>query len=119
MEEASCPTTSSEVRSFLGLAGFSSRLIPDFVTIAGLLRALTRNGAKFEWKEAQEKAFNQLKEESTRASMLVYFDKTVHMRVMVDASPVGLGAVPMQEIRPHSRALLSYSCRKLDKRQEI
>lgn len=36
--------------------------------------------------------------------MLVYFDKTVHMRIMVDASPVGLGAVPMQEIRAQSRA---------------
>ena len=48
MREASHPITPSEVRSFLGLVGFSSRFIPDFATIAEPLRALTRNGVKFE-----------------------------------------------------------------------
>ena len=77
----------------IGLVGFSFRCIPDFATIAESLRALTRNGAKFEWKEAQEKAFQTLKEELAGASMLAYFDKTAYTRVIADASPVGLGAV--------------------------
>lgn len=111
MKEASCLTISSEVRSFLGLVGFSSRLIPDFASIAERLRALTRNGAKFEWKEVKEKAFNQLKEELARASTLAYFDKTAHM-IIADASPVGLGAVLVQEVGGQSRAV-SYVSRRL------
>ena len=55
VKDASRPTTPSEVRSFLGLSVFSSRFIPDFATIAEPLRALTRNGVKFEWTEVQEK----------------------------------------------------------------
>ena len=54
VKDASRPTTPSEVRSFLGLVGFSSRFIPDFATIAEPLRALTRNGVKFEWTEVLE-----------------------------------------------------------------
>ena len=34
VKEASRPTTPSEVRSFLGLVGFSSKFIPDFATFA-------------------------------------------------------------------------------------
>ena len=59
VKDASCPTTPSEVRSFLGLAGFSSRFIPDFATIAEPLRALTRNGVKFEVTEVQEKKLSK------------------------------------------------------------
>ena len=44
MKEASHPITPSEVRSFLGLIGFSSRFIPDFATIPEPLRALTLTG---------------------------------------------------------------------------
>ena len=48
--EASRPNSPSEVRTFLGLAGFSSRFVPDFAAVAEPLRALTQKGEKFEWK---------------------------------------------------------------------
>ena len=34
VKEATRPSSASEVRSFLGLVGFSSRFIPDFATKA-------------------------------------------------------------------------------------
>ena len=40
--KASRPTTPSEVRSFLGLVGYSSRFIPNFSTIAETLRKKDR-----------------------------------------------------------------------------
>ena len=39
--ESSRPTTPTEVRSFLGMVGFSARFIPNFATIAELLRAIS------------------------------------------------------------------------------
>ena len=59
--EASQPQTPSEVRSFLGLVGFSARFIPDFATTADPLRKLARKGEPFVWGEKQEQSFQRLK----------------------------------------------------------
>jgi len=40
--ESSRPTTPTEVRSFLGMVGFSARFIPNFATIAEPLRSIAR-----------------------------------------------------------------------------
>ena len=90
--EATRPSSVSEVRSFLGLVGFSSRFIPDFATKAEPLRVLCRKDEKFLWGKAQEEAFNTLKEDMAGASMLAYFDRGAPTEVIANASPVGLGA---------------------------
>ena len=102
VKEASHPITPSEVRSFLGLDGFRSRFIPDFATITEPLRALTRNGVKFEWTEVQDKAFQTLKEQLTEVAILAHFKMTTNTRVIADASPVGLGTVLVQEVNGQS-----------------
>ncbi|KAA0043587.1 DNA/RNA polymerases superfamily protein [Cucumis melo var. makuwa] len=43
------PTSATEIRSFLGLAGYYRRFIEDFSRLALPLTALTRKNAKFEW----------------------------------------------------------------------
>ena len=55
VKEATRPTSASEVRSFLGLVGFSSRFIPDFATKAEPLRVLCRKDEKFLWGKAQRR----------------------------------------------------------------
>lgn len=52
--ELSQPQSPSEVRSFLGLVGFSARFIPDFATTADPLRKIARKGETFVWNEEQE-----------------------------------------------------------------
>ena len=98
VKEATRPSSASEVRSFLGLVGFSSRFIPDFATKAEPLRVPYRKDEKFLWGKAQEEAFNALKEDMAGASMLAYFDRGAPTEVIVDASLVGLGAVLVQEV---------------------
>ena len=43
------PKTATEVRSFLGLAGYYRRYVKNFAAITGPLRALTRKDAVFHW----------------------------------------------------------------------
>ena len=43
------PKTATEVRSFLGLAGYYRRYVKNFTAIAGPLHALTRKDAVFHW----------------------------------------------------------------------
>nr|GEV05890.1 hypothetical protein [Tanacetum cinerariifolium] len=56
------PTTPSEVRSFLGLAGYYRCFIRNFSKIAKPLTSLTQKNQKYEWGEKQDEAFQTLKD---------------------------------------------------------
>ena len=51
------PTAPTEVRSFLGMVGFSARFIPNFSTLAEPLRAISRQGVPFVWGNEQGNHF--------------------------------------------------------------
>lgn len=57
------PTTMKKVRSFLGFVGRYHHLIPNFSARAAVLTNLTKKSKsnKIMWKEACERAFNDLK----------------------------------------------------------
>ncbi|GJR38039.1 putative reverse transcriptase domain-containing protein [Tanacetum coccineum] len=55
------PTTPTEIRQFLGLAGYYRRFIKDFSKIAKSLTELTQKNKKYIWGEDQESAFQLLK----------------------------------------------------------
>ena len=95
--ESSRPATPTEVRSFLGMVGFSARFIPNFATIAEPLRGISRQGVPFVWGSEQEASFQELKQQLASAPVVAYFDKEAHTQVIADASPVGLGAVLVQD----------------------
>ncbi|XP_024995239.1 uncharacterized protein LOC112528443 [Cynara cardunculus var. scolymus] len=55
------PKSASEIRSFLGLAGYYQRFIKDFSKIATPMTNLTKKSIKFDWGEKQEEASRILK----------------------------------------------------------
>ncbi|GJY60650.1 hypothetical protein Tco_0461307 [Tanacetum coccineum] len=56
------PTTPTEVRQFLGLAGYYRRFIKDFLKIAKSLTELTQKNKKYIWGEDQESAYSTAKQ---------------------------------------------------------
>ncbi|KAI3707163.1 hypothetical protein L6452_25432 [Arctium lappa] len=102
------PRTPSEVRSFLGLAGYYRRFIQDFSRIATPLTSLTNKGVKFECKPAQEEAFEVLKEKLSTAPILTLPEGTEGFVVYSDASKLGLGCVLMQQGK-----VIAYASRQL------
>ncbi|KAD3641749.1 hypothetical protein E3N88_30973 [Mikania micrantha] len=102
------PKTPTEVRSFLGLAGYYRRFIQDFSKIASSLTKLTRKGVKYEWGDDQERAFQELKVKLTQAPVLALPDGTDDFVVYSDASYSGLGCVLMQRGR-----VIAYASRQL------
>ncbi|GJY83369.1 putative reverse transcriptase domain-containing protein [Tanacetum coccineum] len=51
------PKTPTEIRQFLGLAGYYRRFIKGFSKIAKSMTKLTQKGIKFDWGEKEENAF--------------------------------------------------------------
>ncbi|GKD24370.1 putative reverse transcriptase domain-containing protein [Tanacetum coccineum] len=54
------PNTPTEIRQFLGLAGYYRRFIEGFSKIAKSMTKLTQKGIKFDWGEREENAFYSL-----------------------------------------------------------
>ncbi|VVA32612.1 PREDICTED: retrotransposon, partial [Prunus dulcis] len=106
------PTSVTEVRSFLGLAGYYRRFVECFSTIAAPLTRLTRKGIKFEWSDECEKSFNELKTRLTTAPVLTLPDDGGNFVIYSDASQQGLRCVLMQ----HGR-VIAYASRQLKKHE--
>nr|GEW77887.1 putative reverse transcriptase domain-containing protein [Tanacetum cinerariifolium] len=64
------PKTVTEVRSFLGLAGYYRRFVEGFSRLALPLTKLMRKGEKFIWNEEREKSFKELKKRLVSAPIL-------------------------------------------------
>lgn len=90
------PSCESEVRSFLGLANYMNKFIPNLATLDEPLRELTKKNTKFEWNEMQKDSFEAIKCAMATATKLGFFARNDHTAVMADASPTGLGAVLLQ-----------------------
>lgn len=104
------PKTKEEVRSFLGLVCYVGRFIPHLATITDPLRQLIKKEAVFEWGKEQEDAFNTIK--TTVFTTLSYFDLNRKTRLVVDASPVGLGAILLQ-FKDNEPLVISYAAKSL------
>nr|GFC59019.1 putative reverse transcriptase domain-containing protein [Tanacetum cinerariifolium] len=64
------PKTATEIRQFLGLAGYYRRFIEGFSKIARPMTKLTQKKVKFEWGDKQEEAFQVIKQKLCSAPIL-------------------------------------------------
>ena len=93
IKQADAPNSVSNVRSLLGMANFVSRFIRNYADIVAPLRDLTHKGVEFKWQEVHQQALDQLKCSLTSDDVMAYFDPRQKTVLIVDASPVGLGAM--------------------------
>lgn len=108
VKDTAPPANVAELRSFLGMTNYSSRFIPHYASITEPLRNLTRQSTDWKWDCKQQSAFDKLKEELSSETIMTYFDPTSEVKILVDASPIGLGAIMSQKqksIAYASRAL--------------
>ena len=123
------PKTPKEVHSFVGLASYYRRFIPNFAKWAGPLHALIvpasfkqkiRKGEmkksdlpEFQWTSACQEGFDQLKKALTEAPVLAYPDYSKPFILETDASLKGLGAVLSQKGDDNEIRVIAYASRSL------
>ncbi|GJR37924.1 putative reverse transcriptase domain-containing protein [Tanacetum coccineum] len=91
------PKTPTEIRHFLGLAGYYRRFIEGFSKIARPMMKLTQKCMKFDWGEKAEAVFELLKQKLYSAPILALPEGSENFVVYCDASHKGLGVVFMQK----------------------
>ncbi|XP_074355780.1 putative mitochondrial protein AtMg00860 [Apium graveolens] len=102
------PKTLTEVRSFLGLAGYYERFVKDFGKIATPMTKLTRKNEKFVRNEKCEESFLELNKRLVTAPILALPDGTGNFVIYSDVSLKVLGCVLMQ----HDK-FIAYAFRQL------
>jgi len=102
------PKSATEIRSFVGLAGYYRRFIEGFSKIVAPLTLLTRKDQPFTWTDKCEESFQELKRRLTSAPILVILDVGKPFVVYCEASHLGLGYVLMQE-----KKAVAYASRQL------
>ena len=91
------PKNVSEVRSFLGLARYYKMFGEGFSRIATPLTKMIRKDVKYDWVDACQQSFEELKGRLTSASVLVLPNGRDGFVVYSDASRQGIGCVLMQK----------------------
>ncbi|GAV62964.1 hypothetical protein CFOL_v3_06486 [Cephalotus follicularis] len=107
------PRSVTEVRSFLGLAGYYRRFIKGFSKLAKPLTQLNQKKSSFVWDDSCEASFQELKSRLISAPLLALPEGNEGFTVYTDAFGKGLGCVLMQ----HGR-VITYASRKLKPYEE-
>ncbi|GJU84536.1 putative reverse transcriptase domain-containing protein [Tanacetum coccineum] len=102
------PKTPTEIRQFLGLAGYYRRFIEGFSKIAKSMTKLTQKGVKFDWGDKAEAAFQLIKQKLRSAPILALPEGSEDFIIYCDASIKGLGVVLMQREK-----VIAYALRQL------
>ena len=96
VKECPQPECVTELRNFLGTAGYYRRFVKGFSTIAAPLHELTNKGAVFNWTPKCQQAFEQLKNCLDAAPVLNFPIPGATYILDTDASDRGIGAVLSQ-----------------------
>ena len=112
------PANVKALRSFLGLASYYRRFIPQFSRIAGPLHALTKKNSVFMWTAACQETFERLRKLLASAPVLAYPDFHVPFILETDASVSRLGAVLAQQQEGGLVRPIAYASRSLQEHEK-
>jgi hypothetical protein len=106
------PARVTDVRAFLGTAGYYRKFIRDFSKIAAPLSELTKDEVKFVWGPQQQESFELLKQALVKGPVLILPDPKLPVVVHTDASGYAVGAV-LQQDQGHGLQPIAFLSKKM------
>ena len=92
------PTSASDVRSFVGLAGFYRHFIKMFSHTTAPLSNLQKKDTQFRWTKEHQTAFEIIKQHIAKLPTLILPREDIPFVVHTDASAFAVGASLMQDL---------------------
>ena len=117
----STPRRVKKIQSFLGLANYYWKFVPNYLRVAEPLTHLTQKTEGFHWDKEQKQAFQDLKNALSRTAHLWISKTTCEKVVETDVSDFVVGAC-LYQIKNGEKWLITYQSRKLSelkKRYEV
>ena len=102
------PTSTIDIRSFLGVAGYYIRFVEGYLSIGSPLTSLTQKMVKFQQSDNCDKSFAELTKRWTTTPFFTLPEGSDGYVIYCDASRVGLGCVLMQRGK-----VIAYASRQL------
>ena len=99
------PPDKETMHSFLGLVNFLNRYTPRLAESCSPLRKLILKDSHYSPGDPEHAAFDAIKAEFQKKTILPYFDRNKETILQTDASKKGFGAVILQEEQPIYYAL--------------
>ena len=110
------PQSIDEIRSLLGLTGYYRKFVKDYAEVAHPLISLLKKGRNYEWGEAQQIAYERLKEALCSYPCLGTIRPTGRLILDTDASDYAVGAV-LSQIQDGVERVLGYFSRTMNEAQ--
>ncbi|XP_028177592.1 uncharacterized protein K02A2.6-like [Ostrinia furnacalis] len=107
------PKNVNELRTFLGMANYYNKFIPNLTAITNPLNELLKKGTEFIWNSKCQTSFDNIKKEILSERVLTYFNPARPLVLATDASPLGLGAVLSHRYPDGSERPIAFASRSL------
>lgn len=91
VSEYPVPKTEKEIRSFLGMANYYRRFIPNYAKLASPISSLLKKDVKLEWSPLCQSSFDSIKFALSSPPVLAYPDTQKPFILTCDASDFAIG----------------------------
>lgn len=118
MQKVPPPTNVTQLKSFLGMVNFYSKFVPRFSTTLAPLYELLKGDVKFIWSVDCQRAFESIKKHLLSDNVLVHYDATKPIKLTVDASAKGIGAVLSHTFPNKSERPIAFASRVLSQAEK-
>ncbi|XP_064122694.1 uncharacterized protein LOC135226943 [Macrobrachium nipponense] len=115
VQSAKLPENVKELQSFLGLVTFYGSFIQNLATIAHPLYNLLNKDVTWNWTKECQKSFERIKAEVTSPTFLVHYQMDLPVKLVCDASNIGLGAVLAHVMPDGTEKPIAFASRVLNK----
>ena len=105
------PKNASEVRTFLGMATYYCKFLPEYSHIKKPLTELTKQTTTWQWTPVEEAAFQRIKDLLKSAKVLRNPDWNRPFHLHTDWSKAGVGAVLSQTSEDSVEYVIAYASR--------
>lgn len=112
------PKNVTELKRFLGATSYYRKFIPCLSKRAYPLTQLTRKDAKFEWTEAHQKSFEDLRDCLIKKPILMHYNDEKETYILTDACAIGIGGCLAQKDFDGVIKPVAYVSRRLTNSEE-